>query len=563
MHLFTKYLFFLFLLFTYSNINAEQPQSFKFYAQESPNWSKPTIESSNWLEFDRNVRAYPKSGIFWLEIPISLEIERPPQKDWELTVHMLAAYDVYFNDELIGNNGMPSMHIEGEQPGMVWNSFLVPDHMIKAGHHKLRFKASTHYSEPNMKLTREIWLKPYDAESKYIRVWSLIPALLVSIASVVGLYFLFLFFSDDKQYEHLIFFVLLQGMMVYGYAIQWDHLVGYDYSSEITNLLVEQFSSITVLYSLPIYFLLKHKVAYWWVWIIGASFTTVIAMNYVDLSDEKILWGCSFLLSLYISIWYGALKQSRFWLESMGIAVCLVAIFMQNLEDLFIYFPILFSFILLTQAINTRERRIALKEAEYIQAKLNAELLKKHIQPHFLLNTLTSLMEWVETDVDKSMNFIALLGDEFRMMAQMSNKRLVPLSSEIDLCEKHLSLMSMRLDCECELSKNICNGQVLIPPGILHTLIENAFTHNVFTEQKLIFQLIQTKVSLTEYSIRLTTPKSKNRTSEFRKIGAGTGTKYIEARLNQCFGKHWQFSVDETEETFTTDIRINYLKIKQ
>ncbi|GAB5379289.1 MAG: hypothetical protein Alis3KO_12760 [Aliiglaciecola sp.] len=543
--------------------NASQESLFKFYANESPDWSQPTIQSDSWSDFDQQVRNFPQKGMFWIVVPIEISPLEPPQLDWELNVHMLASYQVFFDDLLIGDNGVPSQAIENEVPGLVWMSYLVPNQKITAGKHQLRFKASSHHREQGMKLLREVWLEPYDPAAKYISFWSLIPTLLVSIASVVGLYFLFLFFSDGRQYEHLIFFILLQAMMVYGYTIQWDHLVGYTYDSEAANLLIEKISSLTVLLSLPLYFLLKHTVKRAWLWMLGMILLTAIALSVIPVSGATVLWSASFLTSLLISVWFGAKRHPRFWWESAGIAICLIAIFWQSLEDLFIYFPILFSFILLTQAIKIRERRIALQEAEYIQARLNAELLKKHIQPHFLLNTLTSLMEWVETDVEKGIDFIALLGDEFRMMAKVSNQRLVPLATEIELCEKHLALMSMRLDCECELNKILCDDQKPFPPAVLHTLIENAFSNNVFYEEKLSFKIEQTELADNKYLLRLITPRSDAKSSAFGKIGTGTGTKYIKSRLSQCFGKNWQYNVVETQCTYTTEICLNYRGIEK
>lgn len=533
----------------------------RFYVGDNPDWSRPDVRSDNWEEFDREVRAHPHRGLFWMAFDVHIEGEGSARFDYEYHLHMYAAQEVYWDDLFIGSNGKPAADKADEIPGQVWTSYLIPGDALTPGVHELRIRGSNHYRLDNMKFLREGWIVPYDPSFRYVDIWSLIPSLLVSIGAVVGVYFLMLFFTEGRQYEHLVFFFLLEGLTVLGYAIQWDHLVGYSYDWEPLNLALEYGSILVVVILLPFYFLLKHGAPRPWLWILVAALITAVVDRILPEYDT-IGWLGSFMLALVVSVYYG-IKSGRFlWWESLGLCLCIYGLGTQDFEDVFIYFPTLFSFILLTHAVSMQQRRRALRQASYVETQLRSELLRRHIQPHFLLNTLTSLMEWVETDVDRSTEFIAELAEEFRLMSRASSQALIDLDTELDLCRRHLSIMSLRLQKHCTLETEGIDGSERIPPAIFHTLIENAFSHNVFRQQSLTFLLQREALDKSRIRFKFRAPLGGEQTAAFGKLGTGTGRKYIEARLAQAFSDHWSMQEQETETEWITEIVVRYDKLQ-
>ena len=536
-------------------------QNFRYIEGDLPISATPTLSSHEWNEFDSQLRRRDYKGLFTILLDIQLQGDSPPTQDWELNLHMLAAQEVYFDNQFVGVNGLPAKRKLDEIPGHVWFTYLVPNHLLTPGTHTVAIKASAHYRETGMKLLREIHLRPFHPNYRYVSFWSLIPTLLVSVCALIGLYFLMLFFTEGKHWEHLIFCMLLESLTLYGFAIQWDHLVGYTYDWEVVNLTIEVLSTLSIVILLPSYFLLRHKVARPWLWLLTTAVIIKLIQALQLLADGTVLWGASFLLALFINIYFGRRARQHFWWESLGLGICLVAVLSQSLENVFLYFPLFFAFVLLTHAITMQKRKLALKDALLLESQLRADLLRKHIQPHFLLNTLTSLMEWSETDTEKSSLFISELADEFRLMSKVSSNQLCSLSTEVELCRKHLSLMSLRLQKVCQLLVNGLVGDEPFPPAIFHTLIENAFSHNVFEQHDVIFRLEKSEMSSGNTLFILTSPCNINRHSNFRKIGTGTGKKYIEARLNQCFGKHWYFTEGRQKDCWITTIEVNYKKL--
>ncbi|MDF2177365.1 histidine kinase [Aliiglaciecola sp. CAU 1673] len=543
----------------HADIQVERYGPFRYYETLDQG---PSFTSSSREAFNAHMRAQPSQGLFALEWDVELSGNTPPAQDWELNVHMLAAQSVYFDGVLAGHNGRPGASPASEVPGMVWTSYLIPNHLLTPGHHRIRIEASAHHRSQGMKLLRHWELRPFDPSTRYVSLWSLIPSLMVSVCLVIGLYFLMLFFTEGYQADYGVFSLFLLALSAYGFAIQWDHLVGYSYDWESLNLTVERISILLIVVLLPLYFMLRHKVPRIWLWLLGAALLTKLLQWILPAYQSQMLWIISFSLALFISLFYGFKSGRHYWWESLGLLLCLIGVFSQSLEDVFLYYPFLLSFVLLTHAISMQQRKHALRDAQLLEAQLRTDLLKKHIQPHFLLNTLTSLMEWTETDAEKSSAFIAELADEFRLMSKVASSQLSDLDTEIALCQKHLNLMSLRLQKRCELQVRGIEGSEPFPPAIFHTLVENAFSHNVYEQERIVFELEKRQIDADTTLFSFKAPLGRRQSDKFRQIGVGTGEKYIVARLNQCFGTFWSLKANASAGHWQTDIIVNYRKLK-
>ena len=523
-----------------------------------PDWSNPVYVSNDWAEFNDLTERDEYKGIFWIRIDVDLEGDQAPEFDWELNVHMIGSHEAYWDGYSLGMSGKPAEAAVDEIAGEVWHTYLVPNDLMTPGKHTLTLRGSAHQREAGMKLFREGILRPFSSNWRYVSLWSLIPTLFVSIGVVVGLYFLMLYFAEDRKPEYLAFFVLLESLVIYGFAIQWDHLVGYTYNYEWLNLRIEEYSATLVLLALPMYFLLKHGAPHPWRWLVATVVVAVIAGRTLSPNAPNLVWLISFGSALVASVYYGRRGKSFYWWESLGLLICMFGILTNDIENTFLLLPALFSFVLFTHAVSMRQRKTALERAENLQTQLRGELLRKHIQPHFLLNTLTSLMEWVETDPERGSEFVAELAEEFRLMSKLSNQTVVSLSTELEMCDRHLAIMSLRLRKQCVLERKNIVGDEPIPPAIFHTLIENAFSHNTYVHEPLVFRISKEVKEGLWVRYRMSTPRGEKQTSSFSKLGTGTGMQYIQARLQQGFGGRWRLREEPTDSHWVTDIDVDY-----
>src|SRR3546814_11467513 len=69
--------------------------------------------------------------------------------------------------------------------------------------------------------------------------------------------------------------------------------------------------------------------------------------------------------------------------------------------------------------------------ARYAAQRLELDLLKKHLKPHFLMNTLTALAGWIEDPPHTAVRMVDALADEFSTLVDVSGRALIPLDAEL------------------------------------------------------------------------------------------------------------------------------------
>jgi LytS/YehU family sensor histidine kinase len=175
-------------------------------------------------------------------------------------------------------------------------------------------------------------------------------------------------------------------------------------------------------------------------------------------------------------------------------------------------------------------------------ARLEIDLLKQKIQPHFMMNTLTALSEWIESSPATAVRMIGALAAELRSVAAMSDATLVPMRQELDLCRHHLVLMAYRINQDYELRADNVDPDGLIPPAVFHTLIENSLTRNP-SRIRTVFKLSEA----TQGSQRTYILRSPFSSGSEAKRGNGTGHAYVRARLRAAFGEQWRFQSREED----------------
>jgi LytS/YehU family sensor histidine kinase len=185
-----------------------------------------------------------------------------------------------------------------------------------------------------------------------------------------------------------------------------------------------------------------------------------------------------------------------------------------------------------------RRTREAEEQARRRATMLELELLRRRIAPHFLMNTLNALAEWVESDPKTGVKMIEALAEEFRLLSQISDRPLIPLREEIALCRRHLDVMSYRVDRAFSLVTRDIDEAAEVPPGVLHTLIENAFTHGRFADGG-EFVLTREAGEGASRLVLITPPSTEPQTREepARHTG-GEGLAYVRRRLEAAFGSN-------------------------
>ena len=219
---------------------------------------------------------------------------------------------------------------------------------------------------------------------------------------------------------------------------------------------------------------------------------------------------------------------------------------------------LMITFIILAHARRLALYKETLETSRLRAARLELELLKKNIQPHFLLNSLSSIMAWMEEEPKNAKMLVTALGKELRMLLQISQFRTISLQQEIELCRAHLKVMELRQDKTFSLEIDGPTENYEIPPLVLHTLVENGLTHGYIGKSAGKFQIsIQSEKQ--GYCLSLfndSKPKRKSVKINNTKPKEGTGLRYVRFRLEEAFPGSWQMISKQVENGWQVDIRI-------
>ncbi len=136
-------------------------------------------------------------------------------------------------------------------------------------------------------------------------------------------------------------------------------------------------------------------------------------------------------------------------------------------------FGILFFFLIY---FDWRERNL---HPSQLQAQLS--FLQSKMRPHFLFNTINSIVSLIKKDPNTAKKMLLNLSELLRASLKEDNTFMHKLSQEIKLCQKYLEIEKMRLgdrlEVIWEIDENIDNA--IFPKLSIQPLIENSVLHGI------------------------------------------------------------------------------------
>jgi LytS/YehU family sensor histidine kinase len=220
--------------------------------------------------------------------------------------------------------------------------------------------------------------------------------------------------------------------------------------------------------------------------------------------------------------------------------------------SIFLLLDFLLLCLIVPYAIERGRERAHRDRALVTAARLETELVRKHLQPHFLMNTLTALSEWVDDDPRVAGEMIGVLAEELRLLHDILDRPLITMDEELRLCRAHLAIMSRRKGRAYRLVTSGVDARAAIPPAVFHTLVENAVTHGATLPASVELGLTGTPLGdrvRYVFEAPLGSPPPVRRAE-------GTGTRYIRARLHESFGARWTFAAGAVGGVWRTEIEI-------
>jgi len=214
---------------------------------------------------------------------------------------------------------------------------------------------------------------------------------------------------------------------------------------------------------------------YPWVRALGRSdrrFTAELAFHVVAAIAFGLAWmGCEYgtLPWLYgVDHASAMLRQTALWRLIWGVVV---------------YAAITTGFTALLQARRARAAALAAAQAESALARAELSAISGKLDPHFLFNTLNSLIALTRKDPRAAEEALLKFSNMLRYVldSKRSASGRVPLAEEIEFVRDYLALESLRLGSRLHIDWQLdpATLQDEIPPLSLQPLVENSVLHGV------------------------------------------------------------------------------------
>jgi len=529
---------------------------------DNPAWAHKDLDDQNWTDEDLR-----DLGYFWVRFNFEVDEEILELQHPGLHIISLGSYEVFWDGIKIGENGKVGESPAEEIPGNFMSQVLIPDSLASIGSHVVAFRVS------NINMPTYIlgsWNACYIEEYKktveeYLRVTAFI-FVLAGIYLMAGIYYLFLFIMRKKEKEELIFSLLCFLFFGLIFAEYFKFLYLYPYPFHITRLAIVYFLTLFISFLIPYFFVNFFKIPRALL-INLAILTLLIASSFIlTIGTDpaaRAMSLVSLISTIAIALYAVITKRQHAWVVFSALSISGIVILFYQLSfrfllyaydvTLFISFSILVLSMMYVLARRSREQKEAYEASLGLSSRLQNELLKKNIQPHFIMNTLTSLMEWIEEAPGESIQFIEALSGEFEIMSEIAEEKLIPIMQEIDLCKYHIEIMRFRKELNYIFVQENIDPEEKIPPAIFHTLIENAITHSYPDKENRI------KIFLRFFRVeghRYYELEVVARNKKTEKKEEGTGFKYIRSRLTESYGDLWELDSSPTEKGWLTRIKL-------
>ena len=526
---------------------------------DDPSWASPEFDDQSWKQSEfQSLRG--SDSIQWIRTELEISASYlVPERPLALRLAALATCEIYWNGEKLGSNGTVGETRGDEIPGSLdWHLYLPREHLTP-GRHLVALRCSTHHRGFRP------WMGFYaflfgDYADLVLEDGDLPAPALVSLSGLlmVGLFYLWMAATERRNPSHLPLACLALAAALLVVAESWRSLVGYTYDFHIQRLRLVLGLAWIVNGLLILFLHRRFPVTGRFPIFPWAIPLLTIPPFFVPGFDGRTM--AMFLAGYVLALFHTlrAISQGRrgAWLAALALGAGLVTLLVDPFRflDQHLFFALdgLLLCLLVAHSLEGRREQRLRKAAELRSARLENELLKRQLQPHFLMNTLTALEEWIEEDPDVAVEMTQALADELRLLGEMSSKPWVELGQEVELCRRHLEVMGRRLDRRYELELEGIDPRDPVPPAIFHTLVENALSHNRYTGPEVRFRLRRTADSQRRCYV-FEAPLAENRPAAST-AGQGTGLRYVKARLRESCGHDFQLHQGPARGTWRTEI---------
>lgn len=184
--------------------------------------------------------------------------------------------------------------------------------------------------------------------------------------------------------------------------------------------------------------------------------------------------------------------------------------------------------------IRNRENKLRTRsKLERERHQYEYEYLKSQVNPHFLFNSLNTLVSLIDDNKNAATDYTIHLSDFYRNLLTYNNVDSITLAEELGLLEKYVHIQKTRFgaafDVELQIEPVYLSAGKVVPMA-LQLLVENAIKHNVVSLTNPLHIVITA-------SDGVLTVKNNIKAKVEKEKGAGLGLRNLRERYHLHAGK--------------------------
>lgn len=186
-----------------------------------------------------------------------------------------------------------------------------------------------------------------------------------------------------------------------------------------------------------------------------------------------VTWAALILLDIYVSVgtWQGAIAQSRTWIGWQAFYGTLLYTLIAGIAMIGV------------AGQRARETEVRRLEAEALRVRAELEALRGRLDPHFLFNTLHSLVALARLDPPRTERALGQLSDLLRYVldSKRGAREQVQLADELHFVRTYLALEELRYGERLRVSMDVEEDALdfVVPSLTVQPLVENAIRHAI------------------------------------------------------------------------------------
>ncbi|MCP2517505.1 histidine kinase [Achromobacter mucicolens] len=312
-----------------------------------------------------------------------------------------------------------------------------------------------------------------------------------------------------------------------------------------------------------------------------AVFGNAVAAFWLTVALEPLAFG----LTSVAALWHGRLlarPRQPVLVLACAVALCLAAsgllasiayainhLFLAGIRDIpgnqywlgFIYYMGILSIWTLiyfgvSAELAARTERMQKMKAETRSLKLELEHLQLQVEPHFLFNSLNTIVAEIADRPAVAEEMTRRLAEYLRYSLDRRGRGLCRLEEDIEAAQAYIRIQALRferkLECRCQIDP--ATLKIPIPHMTLQGLAENAIKHGMRGDHDRFTIYIRTRLQADALVIEVNNPGELQ--APFDRVESNGGLGNLCRRLALRYPGRYEFSLDQRGDHTVAQIRV-------